>query len=107
MATIDFDDLVGEEFDFYGADEAEQRFRLDGVTYDVINDEYSDCHGLVSSHELQGLPLARVTIEADDAIYKIVDLHDGYEWLQFGVYHDYYHGYCDFVFEYFPKEVEE
>lgn len=107
--TIDFDELVGQEFDFYGVDG--QCFKLDDMVYEAIEndhrlDEVRICH---DQHRFHELPIARVVIEngsfADD-VYDVVDLHDGHCWLNFGTEYDETseRSYdALFVFDYFPK----
>ena len=111
---IDFDELVGGEFDFYGCDE--QRFKLDDQVYEVIGDndcvffEVLQCEDNSGFHDL---PIARVVVEStafNDEGYEFIDLHDGHRWLRFEMLvndtsersYD-----TEFVFEYTPKEPGE
>ena len=103
--AIDFDDMVGGEFDFYGCDG--QCFSLDGLVYEVGED--GDV-GLASDRSgFHALPIARVVVEHacfNDSGYELIDLHDGHCWLCFGeelVDTDYA---TQFVFEYTPKDME-
>lgn len=104
--VIDVDNLVGGEFDFYGA--ADQRFNLDGLIYEVDDDgnvTLSDDHS--GFHEL---PIARVVVEYAASNYELIDLHDGHCWLCFGeelidVSRDRYS--TQFVFDYSPKVSED
>lgn len=96
---VDFEDLVGEELDFYGVDG--NCFRLDDTTYEVIEEE-DDSHIVVSEECLTGMPIARVVVECNDTIYTLVDLHDGHHWLRLGM--DYSNAWFPlFVFDYTPK----
>lgn len=114
--VIDFDEMVGGEFDFYGVDE--QRFNLDGLVYEVVEDEHCVAGSCLDHVEICvtpgnffDLPIARVVVEeVDVGIYALNDLHDGHCWLRFGT--DYR---CDdrgrvvshgFVFEYTAKGVD-
>lgn len=105
MGNIDFDELVGQEFDFYGVDG--QCFKLDEKVYEAAErDEVKVCH---DRHRFHELPIARVVVENgafSDEVYELVDLHDGHCWLQFGT-----EPHCEkcreslFVFEFTPKEA--
>lgn len=102
--AIDFEDLVGQEYDFYGCDE--QRFKLDDQVYEVVDGEIMESSDRSGFHEL---PIARVVIEADamcDEGYEINDLHDGHCWLNFGFGCHCWPGKHDF-FEYTPKDAED
>ena len=105
-----FEDLVGEEFDFfYGA--SEPFFKLDDTVYEVQdNGEAIEAEGPTPDF---GLPIARVIVAYDDEhdgmLYKLVDLHDEHCWLRFGVAcHDTSERSYDaiFTFEYTPKGCE-
>ncbi len=107
--AIDFDELIGEEFDFYGVDG--QCFKLDGNVYEAVEgdeglDEVRISHDKHSFHEL---PIARVVIENGaftDDVYELTDLHDGHCWLSFGnEYADSSEHCASFLFDYFPKEA--
>ena len=108
---IDFDDLVGLEYDFYGCDE--QRFKLDDQVYEVIGDDDCAFFAVVESSDHRGfhdLPIARVVVEFaafNDEGYELIDLHDGHCWLRFEtLINDTSERSYDtvFVFEYTPKE---
>ena len=106
---IDVWDLIGGEFDFYGVDG--QRFNLDGLVYEVVEDDdsFDEIRICDDRQGFHGLPIARVAVEEDDiGIYALNDLHDDHCWLKFGTEYR-----CDergrvvgqsFVFEYTPKE---
>jgi hypothetical protein len=108
--SIDFEELVGQEFDFYGVDG--NCFKLDDVAYETIDgdglDEVRICH---DQHRFHELPIARVVVEGaafSDEVYELIDLHDGHRWLAFGTEicftsersYD-----VPFLFEYTPKET--
>jgi hypothetical protein len=109
---LNFNDLVGQEFDFYGVDNT--CFKLDDQVYEAVEDEsdgYRSYLGCIETREAQGkifftTPIARVVVEKDDdgdfEGYKLMDLHGGHEWLRFGTgaYDDWY---PYFVFEYTAK----
>ena len=108
-SNFDFDELVGEELDFYGV--SGQRFRLDDVIYEAIEEE----RGLLGSEldrvevcadgkDTFDLPIARIVVEEDCGIYALIDLHDGHCWLRFGTEYHYNEATGEsFVFEYSPK----
>lgn len=106
---IDFDDLVGGEFDFYGCDG--QCFNLDGLVYEVIegDDGLEAVRICQDQHSFHDVPIARVAVEGcafDDESYELVDLHDGHSWLRFGdeVTDLFECGYStQFFFEYSPR----
>lgn len=112
--VVDFDDLIGEEFDFYGADG--QCFKLGDTVYEAVEgsdglDEVRICH---DQHRFHELPIARVVIEESDPStatgYQLTDLHDGDTWLSFGtMYHDTSERSYDalFIFDYTPKVLPE
>ncbi len=59
-SDFDFDDLVGEEFDFFYGD-SEPYFKLDDTTYEVQEDgEIVEASGSLPDF---GLPVARVIVE--------------------------------------------
>ena len=100
MADFDFSDLVGEELDFYGVDG--QRFRLDDVTYEVVEHGDGSFEVVKSEKSIEGLPIARVTVEDITLhLYDLTDLHDGHCWLHFGDVND--NGWPGFVYDYFPR----
>lgn len=97
-SDFDFDDLVGEEFDFfYGA--SEPFFKLDDTTYEVQQDgEVVEAEGSLPDF---GLPIARVIVEGDGFLaYELIDLHDEHCWLRIGT--DYL---GNFIFDYTPKDT--
>jgi hypothetical protein len=82
---FDFEDLVGEELDFYGVDE--QRFRLGDVTYEVVEGKRG-FHIEVSDTSIEGLPIARIFVDhgSDKNSFDLVDLHEGDTLLSFGIH---------------------
>lgn len=106
MSTeIDFDELVGGEFDFYGING--QCFDLDGLVYEVCEDG-----SILLINDRQGfheLPIARVAVEHstfNDEGYELIDLHDGHCWLRFGMEYDWDMESGDVVFDYSPKSTD-
>ncbi len=115
---IDPEDLVGEEFDFYGA--CLNELKLDDIIYEVLEDEDDgmrssmDVIQIKSDEDSEGIffdrPIARVYLEEGNNEsfegYRLVDVDDGHVWLTFGTDHsDSY--YPMFVFIYEPKEPDE
>jgi hypothetical protein len=118
VTKSDFDDLVGNEFDFYGV--YNNCFKLDDKVYEAIEDDSDgwrsslDCVQVHVADDTEkliffGMPVARVVIEKVDENdfegYKLIDLHDEHCWLRFGT-GDYDDWYPFFVFEYSPKEQQ-
>jgi hypothetical protein len=106
--TQKFDELVGKEFDFYGA--AENQFRLGDTTWLAVEDEDDGYRSYLGSVEIPlattvlfNQPIARVRLEEHDSAYKLVDTQDEHVWLEFGTDNsdDYYP--C-FYFSYTPKK---
>lgn len=111
--TIDFEDLVGEEFDFYGVEG--NCFKLNNTIYEAIEgeeglDEVRVRRG--EKYDFHTSPIARVVIENgafNDESYQLTDLHDGHCWLEFGTTLTAFYDvskrtiYTGFVFEYTPK----
>ena len=121
MAHSHFRALAGLELDYYGADEGDSTFKVDGIVFKILEDpndgyrsmlgaiDYTDQHASI----FFGSALARVRIEVydgDDADgygmnqgYALVDIADGHVWLEFGTdnYDDYY---PMFVFRHYPKK---
>lgn len=105
---MDFRDLVGHEFFFYGVDG--QRFKLDGLIFEVQEDPmdgYRSYLGTIEVEEGEGVffrdPVAIVEVKHDLLYngFKLVD-DEHHEWLSFGTDNaeDYYP--C-FHFLYTPK----
>ena len=95
-SDFDFDDLVGEEFDFfYGA--SEPYFKLDDTIYEVL--ESGEAVIAEGSTPDFGLPIARVIVEDEGMLYTLIDLHDGHCWLRFG------RGFDELIFDYTPKDT--
>lgn len=104
-----FEDFADEEFDFYGV--RETFIKLDEMVYEIVEGTDHPAGEVIIRPELVatfGLPLGRVTIEHDDSgdsdIYKVIDLHDGHEWLCFGIRYEGFSEY--FFFNYTPKSGE-
>jgi hypothetical protein len=115
MVRAHFDSLVGGDVDYYGADTADNTFKVDGVVFKILEDpddgyrshlgaiDYTSEH---SSIFFQA-PVARVVIQrktiADNDGWKLVDMEDGHVWLEFGTDHtDDYYPY--FYFRHMAKE---
>jgi hypothetical protein len=112
---LKFDDLIGKEFNFFGA--AEHEFRLDDIVWKAVEDEedgyrsHLDTIQGVLATILYSTPLARVRLSyneevdngEDNELYRLTDVTDGHIWLTFGTKNtsDYY---PYFVFDYQPKE---
>lgn len=107
-SDFDFDDLVGEELDFYGVDG--QRFRLDEVTYEVFEGVRS-FHIEISDKPIEGLPIARVYVDNgafNDDSFELIDLHDDHTWLSFGTHYKFLvRGEDEFYFDYTPKDIHD
>lgn len=111
---FDFEDLIDEKLDFYGVDG--NCFKLNDTVYEAVENE-ADYHSMLDCIEAVEneaeliffkTPIARIVIEniyeLAFAGYRLVDLHDGHEWLRFGTGdYDDYDPY--FVFEYTPKDT--
>ena len=111
---IDFAEMIGGEFDFYGCDG--QRINLDGLVYEVVGDEDCAFFEVVLSDDTSGfheLPIARVVVEGaafNDEGYELIDLHDGHCWLRFEtLINDTSERSYDreFAFEYTPKGMTD
>jgi len=117
MARAHFESLVGGEVDYYGADTADNTFKVDGVVFKILEDpddgyrshmgpiDYTSEH---SSIFFQA-SVARVVIiksdRGDDVGWKLIDKEDGHVWLEFGTDHaDDYYPY--FYFRHMAKEPE-
>ena len=116
-SDFDFEDLVGEELDFYGVDG--NCFKLDDTVYEAIEDDGADYYSQLgnviiveSPRPSFGLPLARVVIEHEEPdIYQFIDLHDDHCWLSFGTRYaldiDCSRSYDTvFYFDYTPKDID-
>jgi len=115
---MNFDELVGKEFDFYGVDN--NCFKLGDTIFEAVEDEddgYRSCmkevlirtdteHGLIFFQR----PVAEVRVapatEHDFDGYMLIDTNDGHKWFKFGTADssDYYP--C-FRVEYNPKPPKE
>jgi hypothetical protein len=118
-----FTSLEGSAVDYYGADEASHEFKVDDITFRVLEDPddgYRSHLGVIEYGEQSNAiffrnPLARVRIEsfererADDGLYspagsgyRFIDVEDGHTWLEFGTDNtDDYYPY--FVFKHMPR----
>ena len=126
MVKQHFMSLSGLELDYYGADEADSTFKVDGVVFKVLEDpndgyrsmlgaiDYTDKHSSIFFPN----PIAKVHIVAYDALeedegftglknqgYRLVGVDDGYVWLEFGT-HNYDDYYPMFIFRHNPKKDE-
>ena len=125
LARSHFLNLVGGELDYFGADEADCTFKLDGVVFKALEDpddgyrsylktvDYTDNHNSIFFPK----PLAKVRIETYDDRdtsggwvdqanegFQFVDLKDGHVWLKFGT-HNYDDYYPMFIFRHYPKKA--
>jgi hypothetical protein len=118
MVRTHFVSLIGSEVDYYGADEGDNTFKVDGVVFKVLEDpddgyrsymgaiNYSEDHSSIFFRS----PIARVRVEEYDLThshescngYRLVDVEDDHIWLEFGTdnYDDYY---PMFIFRHSPK----
>jgi len=114
---VDPNDMIGEEFEFFGANLNE--FKINGIIYEAVEDEDDGLRSMMSGilkkeeEEADGIffdqPIASVCLEGcyDNYFegFQLVDTDDGHIWLRFGTdYNDDY--YPCFVFEYNPKDPE-
>jgi hypothetical protein len=110
--TTDFEKLIGQEFDFYGVDNA--AFKLGDRVWLAIEDEddgYRSYLGSIEQRETKGFtffatPLDCVRIDTDASIddgFRLVSVADGHVWLEVGTdnVNDYY---PYFVFRYEPRD---
>lgn len=108
---MDFENTVGRVFGFYGVDGL--AFKLGRYVFEAVENEddgYRSYLDTVRRASADGLifrnrPLARVRVEDHDDYtgYKLVDVTDGYVWLEVGTNHDDEY-YPSFVFHYSPKD---
>ena len=127
MAKNHFTSLIGAELQYYGADEAERTFMVDGVVF-LVREDPSDGYRSYMDTVTYDLsesiffrePVATVVIEEYDGTneddegwnsttckgFRLVDSNDGHVWLQFGTnnYDDYYP--C-FIFRHNAKTGEQ
>ena len=123
VARNHFLNLIGAELEYYGADEGDNAFKVDGIVFKVLEDpddgyrsylstiDYTDEHNSIFFRS----PLALVRIETYDVTaedeylnqanqgYRLVDVIDEHIWLQFGT-HNYDDYYPMFIFRHSPKE---
>ncbi len=127
LARNHFLNLLGAEVEYYGADEGDGTFKVDGVVFKVLEDpddgyrsylktvDYTNEHNSIFFKS----PLALVKIETYDDQdedngyinqanqgYRLVDVVDGHVWLRFGT-HNYDDYYPMFIFSHRPKVNEE
>ena len=121
MVYSHFSSLVGSEVDYFGADGADNTFKIDNIAFKVLedpNDGYRSCLGVIEYGEQNSSiffhsSIARVRIEKfhesteyghENEGYRLIDIEDEHVWLEFGTNHydDYY---PMFVFSHFPKAV--
>jgi hypothetical protein len=114
--------LEGMILEYFGADDAANEFKVDGIIFKVLedpNDGYRSCLGVIEYGEESDAiffrkPLAKVRVETYEGLdrdtynsscqgYRLVDIEDGHTWLEFGTDNtdDYY---PFFVFRHMPKE---
>ena len=131
MVKQHFMNLAGLELDYYGADSADNTFKVDQVIFKVLedpNDGYRSMLGAIDYTEEHNSiffssPIAKVRIEMYDTRqgdviadpdeysfgsteaegYRLVDLTDDHIWLEFGTHNcdDYY---PVFIFRHHPKK---
>jgi len=123
VARTHFLNLIGAELEYYGADEGDNTFKVDGIVFKALEDpddgyrsylstiDYTDEHNSIFFRS----PLALVRIETYDVTaedkylnqanqgYRLVDVVDGHVWLKFGT-HNYDDYYPMFIFSHYPKE---
>ena len=126
VAINHFKALFGMDLDYYGADEADSTFKVDGIVFKALEDpddgyrsylgaiDYSEQHSSIFfKSAIARVRLERFEIEKRDdedsmhvraqAGYRLVDLDDDHIWLTFGTdYYDDYYPY--FIFKHTPKE---
>lgn len=112
---MNFDDMVGKEFDFYGVDN--NAFKLDDTVFEAIENPDDGYRSMLDSVEVKdptgliffSVPVARVKVEKveDSRMFTSYVLRglDGHAWLDIGTsdVDDYYP--C-FVFSYSPRSPE-
>jgi len=120
MAKTHFDSLLGAELDYFGADDAENTFNVDGVVFKVLEDPsdgYRSYMGAIdytdkSTSIFFSVPIARIRVEKYEGEsseysegntgFRFVDVRDGHVWLEFGTDNtDDYYPY--FVFRHMPS----
>jgi len=123
-----FASLQGAVLDYYGADDAEHEFRVDGIIFKVLedpNDGYRSCLGVIEYGDQSSAiffrnPIAKIRIETYEDLtreedswgnsacqgYRFVDVQTGHVWLEFGTDNtdDYY---PFFVFRHTPDTSQE
>ena len=104
---LNFDDLIGKNFKFYGA--TEHQLKLDDMIWEVEEDAcdgYRSMLGPISRKVSNAIffkrPIAKVKVTGGGNEYLLTDVADGHVWLRFGTDNadDYYPW---FVFDYQPK----
>jgi hypothetical protein len=124
IAKHHFLNLLGGTYDYYGADTADNTFKIDNIIFKVLEDpddgyrsylgtiDYTDKHSSLFFYE----SIARVKIETYETIspepafgeeknhgYRLVDTRDSHVWVEFGT-HNYDDYYPCFIFRHFPKK---
>ena len=124
MVKQHFMSLNGLELDYYGADSADNTFKVDGVVFKILEDpddgyrsmlgavDYTDKHSSIFFPN----PVAKVRLTTYDVLdkdtgfmesknqgYRLVDIGDGHIWLEFGT-HNYDDYYPVFIFRHNPKK---
>lgn len=114
--TVDIEQLQGQVFDFYGAED--NVFKLDDKVYEAIENPDDGYRSYLGSTEVLGdhnfifyrTPVAKVKVvmvDYDSFVgYKLIDVDDGHCWLSVGTNHtdDYY---PMFVFRYEAKSPKD
>ena len=121
MAMKHFIALVGTVVDYYGADSAENTFKIDDIVFKAIEDPDDGYRSYLGSIDYTKdsnsiffrKPLAKVKIESFDEEnskdyhegykgYRFIDVKDKHIWLEFGTA-KYLDWYPMFVFRHRPK----
>jgi len=126
LARNHFLNLVGAEVEYYGADEGDNTFKVDGVVFKVLEDpddgyrsylktiDYTDKNNSIFFRSSLAIVKIETYDETDDDDfylrqadrgYKLVDVRDGHVWLRFGT-HNYEDYYPMFIFRHNPKDLK-
>ncbi len=129
MVKQHFMSLAELELDYYGADDGDNTFKVDGVVFKILEDpsdgyrsmlgaiDYTDKHNSIFFQS----PIAKVRLitfdgpETDPEVdygygmtnqgYRLIDVVDGHVWLEFGT-HNYDDYYPMFIFRHNPKKIK-
>lgn len=106
---MDFKDLVGRTFDYYGSDN--HTFKLDNMVWEAVEDENDGYRSMLEDIKFISKPtrlifynnsFARVMVEYDEesnySFYHLRDVDSGHIWLTFGTDNsDDYYPYFTFI----------